>query len=153
VCRLSGARPGLSCPTTVEWFAPGQVPTDTCRWHDASGDVTLPAEYAEWMELVGKPRRPRVATPELTQASAPSNEEFRIVSPRDSDVYRLPPGVEGRYATVALRAAGGRPGADVRWTVDGRPHPQARWTLRPGRHRFRAVSAAGDSAEVAVSVE
>ena len=55
--------------------------------------------------------------------------------------------------TVALRAAGGPAGAPVRWTVDGSPHGGSRWALQPGRHRFRAVSAAGDSAEVTVNVE
>ncbi|MGH7580322.1 MAG: hypothetical protein ACREM9_09140, partial [Gemmatimonadales bacterium] len=63
------------------------------------------------------------------------------------------PGVESRYSTVALRAAGGRPGATVRWTVDGVPHSSSRWPLHAGRHRFRAISAAGDSAEVTVRVE
>jgi membrane carboxypeptidase/penicillin-binding protein PbpC len=76
---------------------------------------------------------------------------FHIVSPREGDVYRLSPGVEPRYATVALRAAGG--GAAVRWTVDGAPHAPGRWSLQPGRHRLRAVSASGDSAEVTVRVE
>jgi hypothetical protein len=79
-------------------------------------------------------------------------EKFRIVSPSEGDVYRMPPGVESRYATVALRAAGG-PGETVRWTVDGSPYREIRWPLQPGRHRFRAVSSAGDSAEVTVSVE
>ena len=65
----------------------------------------------------------------------------------------LPPGVQARYATIALRAAGGSAGASVRWTVDGASYRGSRWALQPGRHRFRAVSAAGDSAEVTVSVE
>jgi hypothetical protein len=37
--------------------------------------------------------------------------------------------------------------------VDDVPYASGRWSLRPGRHRFRAISAAGDSAEVTVSVE
>ena len=81
-----------------------------------------------------------------------SRPEFRIVSPREGDVYRLSPGVEPRYATVALRAAGGRGGA-VRWIVDGVPHGAGRWSLQSGAHRFRAVSAAGDVDEVSVRVE
>jgi membrane carboxypeptidase/penicillin-binding protein PbpC len=86
-------------------------------------------------------------------AAAPSVEEFRIVSPNEGDVYRMPPGVDARYATVALRAAGGPSNAAVRWVVDGSPFGESRWPLQPGRHRFRAVSSAGDSAEVTVSVE
>ncbi len=62
---------------------------------------------------------------------------FRILSPNEGDVYRMLPGVEPRYATVALRAAEG-PGES---------------SFQPDRHRFRAVSSAGDSAEVTVSVE
>ena len=151
VCRLSGARPGAACPTAIEWFAPGHAPGDTCTWHDGAGGVRLPAEYAEWAE--GR-ERPRAAPRFLTADPEPAADGlFHIVSPREGDVYRLSPGVEARYATVALRAAGGSRGAGVRWTVDGAPHREGRWTLRPGRHRFRAVSTAGDSAEVTVSVE
>jgi penicillin-binding protein 1C len=149
VCRLSGLRPGAWCPVAPEWFAPGNAPTDTCIWHQGEGDVELPAEYAEWAERSEVPRLPRAAS-----ASAPvraSDTGFQIVSPREGDVYRLSPGVEPRYATVALRAAGG--GAAVRWTVDGVPHAAGRWSLQPGRHRLRAVSASGDSAEVTVRVE
>jgi hypothetical protein len=56
-----------------------------------------------------------------------------------------------RYATVALRAAGGAAG--VRWFVDGRRHDGARWPLAPGRHRTRALNASGAAAEVNVGVE
>ncbi|HEY9505584.1 MAG TPA: penicillin-binding transpeptidase domain-containing protein, partial [Gemmatimonadales bacterium] len=149
VCRLSGAHPGPVCPTMTEWFAPGHAPADTCRWHDGDKVVRLPAEYADWME---RAEMARAGPPPAAPRAAPV-EGFRIVSPYEGDVYRLPPGVEARYATVALRAAGGPAGALVRWTVDGSPHGGSRWALQPGRHRFRAVSAAGDSAEVTVSVE
>jgi penicillin-binding protein 1C len=154
VCRLSGASPGPACPTATEWFAPGHAPIDTCRWHDREGGVRLPAEYAEWMERSGVPRAsPAVSAMRAGAAAAGWVESFRIVSPNEGDVYRRPPGVDGRYATVALRAAGGEPGTPVRWMVDGAPYREARWTLRPGRHRFRAISASGDSAEVTVTVE
>jgi penicillin-binding protein 1C len=152
ICRLSGARPGPDCPTATEWFVPGHAPADTCRWHDADGDVKLPAEYAEWLALSEVPR----ATPPAARTGAAEPgpvERFRIVSPGEGDVYRLPPGVVSRYATVALRAAGGRAGTAVRWSVDGAPYQQRRWALQKGPHRFRAVSAEGDTAEVAVTVE
>jgi hypothetical protein len=74
---------------------------------------------------------------------------FRIVSPLDGDVYRVPPGSDPRYSTVALRAAGGR----ARWFVNGRAHAPGRWALRPGTHRFRAVSAAGEADEAIIRVE
>jgi membrane carboxypeptidase/penicillin-binding protein PbpC len=68
------------------------------------------------------------------------------------DVYRVPTGVEARYATVALRSAGGR-GPRTRWFVDGREHRGARWALERGRHRIRVVDGTGEAAEVAVEVE
>jgi penicillin-binding protein 1C len=147
VCRLSGARPGPACPTATEWFAPTHVPGDACRWHDGLGGVRLPVEYAEWRAGAD------AAPPEPAEPTSAPADGFRILSPVEGDVYRLPPGVEARYATVALRAAGGSSGTLVRWTVDGEPHRGARWALRPGRHRFLAVSAGGDSAAVTVSVE
>ena len=162
ICRLSGLRAGAGCPAATEWFAPADAPADGCDWHDAEGGVTLPVEYAEWAarsELPRTPRQARASAPGqvsviLSEAKAPKSEHgFHIVSPREGDVYRLSPGVDVRYATVALRAAGGREGAPVRWTVDGVPHGPARWTLRPGPHRIGAVTSAGDSAEVTVRVD
>jgi penicillin-binding protein 1C len=151
ICRLSGRRPGVACPVGSEWFAPDQVPADTCTWHDADGAVRLPAEFTEWAERAELPPPPMAVR---TGAPAPASEAgFPIVSPREGDVYRRSPGVEERYATIALRTSGGRGGSPVRWTVDGVPHSAARWSLEPGRHRFRAVSTAGDSAEVIVRVE
>ena len=77
---------------------------------------------------------------------------FRIVSPADGDRYAVPPGVETRYATIPLRAAGAG-AASVRWFVDGRPYEGERWPLSPGRHVVRAVSARGESAEARIVVE
>ena len=151
VCRLSGLRPGRMCPVTPEWFAPGAVPTDSCTWHDDEGGITLPAAYAEWAAQSDLPQAARM--PRAARPTAVEEPGFHIVSPREGDVYRMSPGVDPRYATVALRAAGGRNGSAVRWSVDDVPHAGGRWTLRPGRHRVRALSAAGDSAEVAVRVE
>ena len=151
VCRLSGLRPGPMCPVTPEWFVPGSAPTDGCTWHDGEGGVHLPAAYAEWVAQSELPQTGRLV-PRVQPRSA-TEPGFHIVSPREGDVYRLSPGVDPRYATVALRAAGGRDAAGVRWSVDDVPHAGGRWTLRPGRHRVRALSTAGDSAEVAVRVE
>jgi penicillin-binding protein 1C len=152
ICRLSGRRPGPACPTVTEWFAPGHGPIDTCRWHDADGGVRLPAEYAEWME---RPESPSAAPPpeDIVATEVEPAQEFRIVSPSEGDLYRLPPGVDSRYATVALRTAGRGAGGTVRWTVDGAPYHRPRWALQEGRHRLRAISAAGDTAEVAFTVE
>ncbi|HET8835519.1 MAG TPA: penicillin-binding protein 1C [Gemmatimonadales bacterium] len=156
ICRLSGLRATARCPSAVEWFAPGSEPTRSCDWHQEGG-VVLPAAYAEWaqeqtQEQTGEAEGavPRPASP----APEPDlGDRFRILSPLAGDVYRVPAGVEARYATVALRATGGATGRGLRWYVDGRPHPAARWALAPGRHRIGAVDAAGDSAEVSVTVE
>ena len=78
---------------------------------------------------------------------------FRILSPQEGDVYRVPAGVDARYATLALRAAGGAAGRGVRWTVDGRPQRSTRWALDRGPHLIRAVDGAGTVAEVRVAVE
>jgi penicillin-binding protein 1C len=147
ICRLSGLRATTRCPAAVEWFAPGTLPVDTCDWHGDNG-VALPAEFAEWAQQSAPARPPRAAFP----ASAREPVGLRILSPLDGDVYRIPAGVEARYATVSLRASGGA-GGRVRWFVDGRPHPSPRWALMPGSHRIRALDGAGTSAEVRVSVE
>jgi membrane carboxypeptidase/penicillin-binding protein PbpC len=130
---------GPDCPSATEWFGPGTAPASVCDWHRRGG-VALPAEYAEWADE----RRELIATVAATPG-------FRLVSPVDGDVYRVPPGAEARYATLALRAAGGagRP----RFFVDGRPYPAARWELRSGTHRVRAVSAGGEVAEATIRVE
>src|SRR6185503_18404036 len=82
-------------------------------------------------------------------ASTPlASPAFRIISPADGDRYQIPPGMEARYATIALRAESAQ---QVRWFIDGKPHGSSRWQLSPGRHAIRAV--AGErSDEVIVDV-
>ncbi len=75
-----------------------------------------------------------------------------ITSPQHGDHYQIPPGVEGRYATIPFRAAGVPAGAPLRWLLDGRPVAAGRWTLVPGRHRVRAVAGAlSDEVEITVA--
>lgn len=76
----------------------------------------------------------------------------RIVYPLEGDIYRAAPGVEGRYSTVALRAAGGT-GSRVRWFVNGHAQREGRWPLVPGFHRIEARSARGEGSEVTIRVE
>jgi hypothetical protein len=140
------------------------------------GRVTLPAEYAEWAgqeddvflgESVsdGSPAAllpgeaggvsARASMPMMI-ANAPSadsgvaDRRFRIVAPLNGDVYRIPPGVPGSYATIPF-VAGGTSGA-VRWFVDGVPFSGTRWQLVRGTHLIRAESAAGTN-EVRIRVE
>ena len=131
-----------------------------CDWHGADG-TTLPAEYAEWAQQNGvpapvtSPLEPRIvhAAAVSGDAGAAGGVGFRILSPQEGDVYRVPAGVDRRYATVALRAAGGSARRPVRWLVDGQPFTGARWALQPGRHRIRALDGSGAVAEVGVEVE
>jgi Penicillin-Binding Protein C-terminus Family. len=86
----------------------------------------------------------------MSARAAPSSKGFRVVSPQDGDRYAIPAGIDARYSTIALRAAGGAPVKE--WTVDGVPYTRSRWSLVPGDHLFRAVSARGEVAEARVVV-
>jgi len=134
ICRLSGLRAIPGCPAMTEWFMPGTEPVRACDWHQG-GRVALPAEYAEWAGQNGLGEPIRVAG-------------FRIVAPLDGDVYRIPPQIDARYATIALRAESEGP---VRWWIDGQPIHAERWVPSPGKHEIRAVSI-GDTAVVRIEV-
>jgi penicillin-binding protein 1C len=82
-----------------------------------------------------------------------ANTGFRITSPLDGDRYQVPPGVDSRYATVALSTAGARDPTSVRWFVDGSGWHRARLSLTPGEHLIRALTPRGDSAQVRIVVE
>jgi penicillin-binding protein 1C len=141
VCRLSGLRAGAECPGVVEWFAPGTEPGRECDWH-RGGETRLPAQYAEWADQAGF-----IST---SRGAGATGAALLIVSPQDGDRYEVPPGTQGRYATIALRAAGGT-GA-IAWWVDGRPVSSPRWRLVPGVHTIRAVSKGGQSRAVQIEV-
>jgi penicillin-binding protein 1C len=144
VCRLSGLRATPDCPQMVEWFVPGTQPDRDCDWH-RDGSVVLPVEYAEWRTT---------ADVEANPAVVPRGETaFRITSPQDGDRYGVPVGVDGRYATLALRAAGGGSELGVRWFVDGRETRESRWQLTPGAHTIRAETPRGERAEVHIGVQ
>jgi penicillin-binding protein 1C len=171
VCRLSGQRATATCKQLTEWFAPGTPPTESDQWeHD--GVVTLPEEYAAWARQQGGQYQTatsggapaplashaeqagymaRLIQPGSRATSDSSRAAFRITSPADGDRYAIPTGVERRYASIALRAAG--PGAQrVRWSIDGHDYDEGRWPLEPGTHLFRATSARGERAEARVEV-
>jgi penicillin-binding protein 1C len=143
ICRLSGLLAGERCSAGREWFAPGTAPDTPCDWHGAGG-VRLPPEYAEWSD---RSDPPGAASSMGEPAGHPDG--VRIVSPLDGDLYRVPPGSDPRFSTLALRATG----RGVRWFVDGRPYAAARWPLRSGTHRFRAVATGGQTAEATIRVE
>jgi penicillin-binding protein 1C len=153
ICRLSGLRATPECASTVEWFVAGTEPVGEGDWREG-GRIVWPAEYAEWASGgTGEGVKSREAGGRLPPASPPAPSAFRIASIEDGDRYQVPVGVDPRYATLALRAAGGAAGRGVRWFVDGRETQGARWRISPGEHHIRAVSAAGESAEVRIAVD
>ena len=146
ICRLSGLLAGPDCPPMTEWFVPGTEPTRPCDWH-RDGRIALPAEYAEWAAGT------QGASPVTAAVASAEPDRFRIVSPLDGDRYTIPVGGDPRYATIALRAAGGESDdSRVRWLVDGRAWHEARWRLVPGRHTMRAIDARGNSDVVTIDV-
>jgi hypothetical protein len=64
--------------------------------------------------------------------------DYRIVSPRDGDIYELPPGVPAGYATIPLIAPAGPDGRPPRWFIAGRASNGGRWAPVPGSHVIRA---------------
>lgn len=138
VCRSSGLRAGAECPTLVEHFRPGTEPAGTCDWH-RGGRIALPPEYAEWQEREGG-HLVRVSAVEASPGLATTTASVRITSPAEGDVYRIPPGIESRYASITLRATG--PEGGIRWLVDGVPSAGGRWPLQPGRHQVIATAGA-----------
>jgi len=151
VCRLSGLLATPDCPGMDEWFLPGTAPTRACDWHQG-GRIAWPTEYAEWARqdaasLISSESTDPGAMPRGSREPTP----FRILTPQDGDRYSLPVGVDRRYATLALRAAGSS-GAGVRWFVDGLPFTGERWPLAPGRHAIRAETARGERDEVRIDV-
>jgi penicillin-binding protein 1C len=172
ICRVSGLRASHNCPTMTEWFRPGTIPTATCHWH-GNGEVHLPAAYAEWEATEGGSAATRLGdtrtevdvdelppAPDSRAAEPPSRralagraaEPFRITSPANGDRYRIPPGVDSTYATVALRASGGPGRGAVRWYADDQAVTAERWQLRSGTHTLRAVGE-GVSDEVTITVD
>ncbi len=145
VCRLSGLLATPDCPGMDEWFLPGTEPTRACDWHQGAR-VAWPVEYREW---ASQNPGAQIASGSTDPGAMPRGS-FHILSPQNGDRYALPVGVDPRYATLALRAAGGS-GA-VRWFVDGQPVAGERWALAPGRHAIRAETARGERDEVRIDV-
>ena len=155
ICRLSGLLPGPYCPRATEWFLPGSEPGALCDWHTGHG-VSLPPEFADWASSThlaavsgGKSAAREADHPDPAAASA--SNRFRITSPSSGDVFRFVPGVDPRYATIGLRAAGAPPAARIQWSVDGHELSGTRFPMVPGKHRIRARAGALTD-EIAIEV-
>ena len=143
ICRLSGLLPTARCPLTTEWFLAGTSPTQTCDWHDPQGGLSLPADFADWAgttHLAAVTGARSAARPGASTTSDSVSSGFHITSPSAGDVFRFVPGVDPRYATIGLRAAGAPAAARITWTVDGRRLSTSRLQLVPGRHRIGATA-------------
>jgi len=153
ICALSGLRATGGCADLDEWFLPGTAPQNYCDWHQG-GTVVWPAEYVEWAEQNGRAANETAAGDAAANKAAAKGgaSQFQIVSPRSGDRYEIPPGMDPRYATIALRAASLPGDGAVRWFVDGRPIVESRWVLQPGTHVVRAVTASGASDEKRIEV-
>ena len=147
ICRSSGKLAGPDCPPLVEHFVGGTTPAETCDWH-RGGTLSLPPKYAEWHERDRQVPGGSSGVSGVSVARATAGG-VAIISPKAGDHYRVPPGVEPRFASIALRASGG--GGSVRWYVDGVAIRNGRWPLRAGQHEVLAVAgAARDSVIITV---
>jgi len=151
ICALSGLRATGGCADLDEWFLPGTAPQKYCDWHQR-GTVVWPAEYVEWAEQNGRSETAASDAAATKSAAGGGGAQFQIVSPRSGDRYEIPPGIDSRYATIALRASTMPGDGAVRWFIDGRPIVESRWALQPGTHVVRAVTASGASDEVLIEV-
>jgi hypothetical protein len=123
---------------------PGTEPTGRCEWHQAGGQVVLPDLYAAWAPAP-------IVVPDSVVARR-ADVGFAITSPRDGDHYAVPPGVDARYATIALRVTGAG-GDQVQWTIDGHPITGSRWQLAVGAHEVRARDGNGKTAVAQIVVD
>jgi len=154
ICALSGLRARGGCADLDEWFLPGTAPQQECDWHQ-NGTVVWPTEYVEWAAQNGKAAAGEAAAGEAAAdktAAQGGGAQFQIVSPRSGDRYEIPPGMDARYATIALRASAMPGDGAIRWFIDGRRVLQSRWALRPGTHVVRAITASGASDETRIEV-
>ncbi len=151
ICALSGLRADAGCADLDEWFLPGTAPQKDCDWHQG-GTVVWPAEYVEWAAQNGRIEAAANKTAAREAAAGGGGAQFQIVSPRAGDRYEIPPGMDSRYATIALRASTMRGDGAIRWFVDGRRVFESRWALQPGAHVVRAVTASGASDETRIEV-
>jgi penicillin-binding protein 1C len=149
ICALSGLRAIAGCADLDEWFLQGTAPTRDCDWHQR-GAVVWPAEYVEWAQQNGKAAVGEAAADRAAAKGA--GGQFQIVSPRGGDRYEIPPGIDPRYATIALRATATPGDGAVRWFVDGRQIHNSRYVLTPGTHVIRAVAASGATDETRIDV-
>jgi penicillin-binding protein 1C len=145
ICPLSGKRPGPNCPHRKrEVFIRGQVPTETCDWHQivcGQPAIVYPPEIRPWASYFGRPALPTCAG--TTASSGP----LHITSPANGAHFILEPFRAAQLQRPLLAAAGGD---DARWTIDGQPAD--RWVPVPGTHHV-VVTHGQESDEITITYE
>ena len=162
ICTLSGLGANPWCPTRRREWVAAETRALPCSWHHLTdgGLLTVwPAQYRQWARDHGLDRD-RVTSHESKQivaAAASRSNEFRISSPPDGATYLIDPTLRREFQALPLRAVTLTPG-HVEWSVDDQllatneSDQPTSWPLVPGRHTFRALDAAGRTAEATITV-
>ncbi|HUS27465.1 MAG TPA: transglycosylase domain-containing protein [Kofleriaceae bacterium] len=144
ICPVSGMRPGPHCEHRKrEVFIRGQVPTETCNWHQivcGAPALVYPPEIRPWASYYGRPEAPSCG--EQGIASGP----LRITSPANGARFLLEPYRPATQQRPLL--ASSIPGA--RFTIDGSPAEQ--WVPVPGTHHV-VVTHGDEFDEVTITYE
>jgi penicillin-binding protein 1C len=129
VCPLSGMKPGPNCPDKIiEYFRRGTEPTQECTWHAANG-IVMPQEFRQWSE----------ANLPGANVTITNTGRFRIISPRQGDVYRLDPDVQLQSQQIRFETT--QTSETVEWYVNGEFFAEGNrlyWQLRTGEFTIEA---------------
>ena len=138
ICPLSGKRPGPYCEHTKrELFIAGNVPEETCDWHQlvcGVPSIVYPKPIRAWAQFYGR-------VPPRTCEAPPPHGAVSITYPVDGARFLLEPHRPATSQRPPLAAVPVAP--DLRWTIDG--EPADRWVPTPGTHRV--VVARGDASD------
>jgi penicillin-binding protein 1C len=155
VCAYSGHIPGDGCTDRVKVLAPVHaVPTAPCPYHVTCAGKTytvLPSAVTAWLTERNR------AIPEPPPCNAAVAEAPRILTPVESQVTVLLPGVPAKNQAIPLTAS--TRAATLTWFVDGAligTAPAAQklyWTPSPGKHDVVVADEAGRKSHRALEVK
>jgi len=139
ICPLSGKRPGPYCEHTKrELFITGQVPEETCDWHQlvcGVPSIVYPKALRPWAQFYGRAPTPSCELP-------PPSGRVSITYPVEGARFLLEPHRPATSQRPPLAAIPVAP--DLRWTIDG--EPAERWVPTPGTHRVMVARGASSDA-------
>lgn len=128
ICTDTGLRPTPGCASAAYEYL---YPQDLSRYHARPVSKALPRVYDIWS---------------LQQRPVIASDRFKIVFPRDGDVFAsYPPRRELVEEPQALLFRANRLAGAVKWYLNGRPWRSDKggpliWPLQPGMWDLRAVS-------------